>query len=102
MMGEPPGISASLGTRYKSPVPRSTYAPGSLSSSQTTSGRLNRCCGSTDLVFTCSIVSSSFLVLRSFKGVLHLHKHCYYRRGNPWNTVILVLFQTPAAADSQS
>ncbi|SRR6266516_2458199 len=39
MTGDDPWIRASFGTRYRSPEPTSTYAPGSLMLSQAVSGR---------------------------------------------------------------
>src|SRR5260221_11807259 len=68
MMGDAPGINASWGTRYKSPEPRSTYAPGSLRPSHITSGNVNRVCGSTDRVFACSITGSLLLIQRMEAG----------------------------------
>src|SRR3989442_13993950 len=44
--GEAPCSSASFGTRYKSPEPNSTYAPGPGMSCHDTSGSRDLCCGS--------------------------------------------------------
>src|SRR5262249_55574335 len=46
--GDEAAIRASLGMRYRSPVPTSTYAPASVMSCQATSRSLVLFCGSTD------------------------------------------------------
>src|SRR2546428_5333992 len=46
--GEEPCISASFGTRYRSPEPNSTYAPGSGISCHDTSNSRDLCCGSAE------------------------------------------------------
>src|SRR5436309_2925444 len=59
--GEAPCSSASFGTRYKSPDPCSTYAPGSGISCQETSISRFLCCGSIDTFAVCVAMRVSFL-----------------------------------------
>src|SRR2546428_202019 len=80
--GEAPCSSASFGTRYRSPEPNSTYAPGPGMSCHDTSGNRDLCCGSVE-TFLASVpmIGSLYSRLKN-DGEIELSPSTFPGRGN--------------------